>query len=109
MGSSRRVRLILRDVFCFGLLTGCASCNQPDFNVPKGETCFVSAEKLGLLLCENTLTKKEYQRWVGQDKEGKNASADVCTNSDDYFKMRTDYLETKKKYIICKKHPEKCQ
>lgn len=96
-------------MFCFALLTACASCNEADLNYPKGETCFVSAEKFGLLLCENTLTNKEYDRWIGWNKEETHASADVCTNSDDYFKMRTDYLDVKKKYEICKKDPKKCK
>lgn len=90
------------------LLTACSSCAHADLNFAKGETCFASIEKFGLLICENSLTKKEYSRDLGWDQRREVQSADVCTNPDDYFKMRQDYLETKRKYAICKKSPTKC-
>lgn len=104
---------MLNVALCCVFLLGCASCNQTDLNIPDGETCFSSAETFGKLLCENTIyaensPNRSYDRFVGQTRDGK-SSADVVTNSDDYFKFRQDYIETKKKYLICKKYPSKCQ
>lgn len=84
---------------------------QDELNIPKTEECWNSIEETGKLLCKDErLPEAEavYTRYIGHDRLG-NRIEDVTTNSSDFKALRNDYIETKRKYLICQKHPKKCQ
>jgi hypothetical protein len=112
---TKALLLISNVALSFALLTGFASCSQyPELKILDGETCFTSVEHSCSLLCEDTLypdqdPRREYERALGPK--------DVVTNSNDYFKYRSDFLDAKvealswkKKYeAVCKLSPKVCQ
>lgn len=93
-------------LLCFVLLTGCNS-----LKIPYAEECWNSVEDEGLLLCRDDRlpsSERVYTRRLGRDING-NRIEDVVTNSDDYIRLRTDYIETKRKLEVCKKNPRNCK
>ena len=93
---------------------GMSSCpRNPELNLPDGEDCVNSIEVPGKLICVNTLLDPEdpdysYDRFLGQNRNGLRIE-DRCTNNADATRYQNEFIETKKKYLICKKYPKKCQ
>lgn len=109
-----KVAQILNVGLLCALCTGIASCpRDPQLNLPKGEDCTNSIEVKGKLLCVNTLLDEsdpnyQYDRMLGEDRSGRRQE-DKCTNIDDFTRIQNDFIDTKKKYLLCKKYPSKCQ
>ncbi len=93
---------------------GTSRCqNNPELNLPNGEDCVNSIEEDGKLLCVNTFLKPDdpnyqYDRFLGHARDGSRIE-DRCTNNSDAVRFQNEFIETKKKYLICKKYPKKCQ
>lgn len=95
---------------CLGLLLVLANKCEDDLGIKKYEECWNSLDEVGKLLCTDLRLPKEervYTRHLGQDRLG-NRIEDITTNSTDFKALKDDYIDTKKKYLVCKKHPKKC-
>lgn len=104
--------MILKGLLFCALLTVFASCQTyPDLNLPIAEECWNSVEQTGKLLCRDerlSPADRVYVRFLGQGRNGERQE-DVTTNSSDFKVVRDELIETKRKYLVCKKYPKKCQ